>query len=110
MSVSVLCISCTKKRSDEIVLDNSNPLAFAIDIEWAVIIDPYVTFRETHEWTSKDLGHGKKGEILQVIGYSYSSENEKWVKFENGFLPIKSVQVYSNRYQAAKVSKGIIEE
>lgn len=109
--VSLLCVSCKKnRRVEQIKLDSSEPLALAVDVEWAVVTDPYVTFREDKEWTSKDTGHVKKGEILKVLGYSYSSKNERWVKFEQGFLPLKCVTVYSNRFQAEKVSKGLEEK
>jgi len=108
--ISLLCVSCRKNRSDDITLDNSDSLSLAVDIEWAVINEPFVIFRESQEWDAKDVGHGKKGEILQITGYSWSSKNEKWVKFEKGFLPLKSVRVFSNRYQAANVSKEMTEE
>ncbi len=117
-SVSVLlcifiCIagltSCKREKSSNINLDNYDPLALAVDIEWAVISEPYVIFRDVQEWNGKDLGRGKKGEVLKVLGYSYSSENEKWVKFEKGYLPLKTVKVFSNKFQADKISKGFTE-
>jgi len=110
----VLCTvqfsSCKRDKSLNIELDNTEPLALAVDIEWAVISDPYVTFREVQEWTGKDSGHGKKGDVLQVKGYSYSSTNEKWVKFDNGYLPLKSVKIFTNKFQADKIGKGYSEE
>lgn len=105
--ISFSWVSCKKNRNTEISLDTSDPLALAVDVEWAVVTDPYVTFHEDKEWNSKDAGHVKKGEILKVLGYSYSSKNERWVKFEQGFLPLRCVTVYSNRFQAEKISKGL---
>lgn len=102
--------SCKGDKAPEITLDNSDPLALAVDVEWAVINEPYVTFRENQEWTAKDSGHGKRGEVLRVNGFSYSSEGEKWVKFDKGFLPYKSVLVFSNRFQAETSAKGMTEK
>ncbi len=108
--LTVFLAGCKRDKSLNIELDNSEPLALAVDIEWAVISEPYVTFRDVQEWNGKDSGHGKKGDVLQVKGYSYSSSNEKWVKFEKGYLPVKSVQIFSNKFQADKVGKGYSEE
>lgn len=102
--------SCKRDKALNINLDTSDPLALAVDIEWAVISEPYVIFRDVQEWNGKDLGRGKKGEVFKVLGYSYSSENEKWVKFEKGFLPLSNVKVFSNKFQAEKVSKGFLEK
>ena len=98
---------CKREKMLNIQLDNSDPLALAVDIEWAVVSDPYITFREEKAWTSKELGHGKKGDVLMVKGYAFSSENEKWVRFEDGFLPLKSVKIFSNKFQAMAASKEI---
>ncbi|MCQ2572305.1 MAG: hypothetical protein MJ182_00235 [Treponema sp.] len=108
--LTVIFAGCKRDKSLSIELDNNEPLALAVDIEWAVISEPYVIFRSIQEWNGKDSGHGKKGEVLQVKGYSYSSTNEKWVKFEKGYLPLKSVQIFTNKYQADKVGKGYSEE
>lgn len=108
--LTVFLFGCKKDKSLIIELDNSEPLALAVDVEWAVISEPYVTFRHVQEWDGKESGHGKKGDVLQVKGYSYSSANEKWVKFEKGYLPLKSVQIFTNKYQADKVGKGYSEK
>ncbi|MCQ2584172.1 MAG: hypothetical protein MJ185_01165 [Treponema sp.] len=108
--LTVFLSGCKRDKSLNIELDNSEPLALAVDIEWAVLSEPYVTFRDVQEWDGKESGHGKKGDVLQVKGYSYSSTNEKWVKFEKGYLPLKSVQIFTNKFQADKVGKGYTEE
>lgn len=107
---SCLVFSCKKNRSENIEFDSYDPLALAVDVEWAVVTDPYVTFHEDKEWNTKQNGHVKKGEVLKVIGYSYSSTNEKWVKFEKGYLPLKSVTVYTNKFQAENASRSFEEK
>lgn len=108
--ISSVLASCNKDKNLNISLDNSEPLALAVDVEWAVVTDSYVTFRSDKDWNSSDKGHAKKGAVLKVIGYSYSKENEKWVKFEEGYLPIKSVIVYSNKYQAVSEARKLEEK
>ncbi|MCF0241487.1 MAG: hypothetical protein HUK25_02565 [Treponema sp.] len=100
LSFLIVFQSCFLKKETEILLSDSDPLALSVDVEWAVVTDPYATFRVNKEWDSQDTGHVKKGTVLKVVGYSFSSEHEKWVKFEDGYLPQKSVVVYSNKYQA----------
>lgn len=109
-SIFLLIVSCKKNRSETIILDSHDPLALAVDVEWAVVTDPYVTFHEDKEWNTKQNGHVKKGEVLKVTGYSYSSTNEKWVKFENGYLPLKSVSIYTNKFQAENASRSFEEK
>lgn len=98
----ILCIlnvsGCTKNK--EIKFDNSFPLATSPNVEWAVVVEPYVAFRKTTEWDSEILGHCRKGDILQVQGTSVSSDNEQWYNFIHGWLPFGSVEIYSNRLRA----------
>ena len=103
----VLFSSCNIKKEKEIVLDNSDPLALAVDVQWALVTDPYATFKTDREWNSSDRGHAKKGEVLKVIGISLSSEKEKWIRFNEGYLPEKSVKVFSNKYQAEKAARDL---
>ena len=88
------------KKNNEIKFDNSYPLATSPDVEWAVVVEPYVAFRKTTEWDSEILGHCRKGDILQVQGSSISSDNVQWFKFIHGWLPFGSVEIYSNRLRA----------
>lgn len=100
--------SCKKKSSETIVFDNSHPLALAPDVEWAVVTEPYAVFKETDEWGAATAGHCRKGEILQVKGKSVDADKENWYYFEGGWLPQSCVSIFSNRYKAETVSKGLL--
>lgn len=105
--ISFCLASCFLEKEKEIVLEDSDPLALAVDVQWAVVTDPYATFKADKEWNAKDRGHATKGEILKVIGVSISSEKEKWIRFNEGYLPAKSVSIYTNKYQAEKAAREL---
>jgi hypothetical protein len=100
--------SCQKKTSETIVFDDSHPLALAPDVEWAVVTEPYAVFREEDEWGAATAGHCRKGEILQVKGKSIDAAKDNWYFFEGGWLPQNCVSIFSNRYKAESVSKGLL--
>ena len=99
---SFLIIGCAKKDETEIILDNSEPLALAPDVQWAVVSEPYAAFKESKDWSASVIGHCRKGDVLQVKGKSLDSKNEVWYYFEQGWLHSSSVLVYSNRLRAQK--------
>ncbi len=99
---------CAKKSEEKIVFDNSHPLALAPDVEWAVVTEPYAVFKETDEWGASSAGHCRKGEILQVIGKSVDADKQSWYYFDSGWLPQSCVSIFSNRYKAETVSKGLL--
>ena len=101
---SFLIIGCAKKDETEIMLDNSEPLALAPDVQWAVVSEPYAAFKESKDWSASVIGHCRKGDVLQVKGKSLDSKNEVWYYFEQGWLPSSSVLVYNNRLKAQKIS------
>ena len=101
---SFLIIGCAKKDETEIILDNSEPLALAPDVQWAVVSEPYAAFKESKDWSASVIGHCRKGDILQIKDKSLDSKNEVWYYFEQGWLPSSSVLVYNNRLKAQKIS------
>jgi hypothetical protein len=109
----ILCLtsffaSCKKKTAEVIVFDDSHPLALAPDVEWAVVTEPYAVFKESDEWGAATAGHCRKGEILQVKGKSVDANKESWYYFEGGWLPQSCVSIFSNRYKAETISKGLL--
>lgn len=109
MILSVILISsCRKKTSEQIIFDDTHPLALAPDVEWAVITEPYAVFKLEDEWGAATAGHCRKGEILQVKGKSVDAAKENWYYFEGGWLPQSYVSIFSNRYKAESVSKTLL--
>ena len=93
-------VSCTKKYSEAIPLDTSEPLALAPDISWAVVLDPYAAYRPIPSWDSAAAGYCRKGDILQVTGKAAVKESGMWYKFKDGWLSESAVTIYANRYRA----------
>jgi len=98
---------CSKKKEEIIEFDSTYPLALAPDVKWAVVTEPYASFKENCDWNSLTEGHCRKGDIFQVTGNSRDKDNEVWYKFESGWLPQSCLSVYSNRYKALSVSESI---
>ena len=96
----LLSTSCTKKQEEVIVFDTSEPLSLAPDVEWALITDPYVAYRQTTDWNAEITGHCRRGEIIQVLSKSMDKEKTVWYEFEEGWLPQKCLKIYTNRYKA----------
>lgn len=96
----VFFISCSNKKEEVIVFDESFPLALAPDVSWAVVTDPYASYKTAADWSSDADGHCRKGEILQVIGKSTDKDSGVWYSFEQGWLPESCIAIYSNRFKA----------
>lgn len=112
LSILLLCsvcfVSCNKNDELVIVLDNSEPLALAPDVEWAVVTDPYAAYKKEMGWSSAVAGHCRKGDILRVKGKSVSADKETWYYFENGWLPYNCISIYSNQLKAKSVSESLL--
>ena len=100
-----LNFSCKKNNNEVIILDESNPLALAPDITWAVIIEQYASFKEEKDWASGNSGHVRKGQILQVEGKALDTNGKIWYLFDEGWLPENSLKIYSNRLKAESAVK-----
>lgn len=103
----ILSTSCKGSKKEVIVFDNSEPLALAPDIQWALVTDPYAAFREDLDWESEIKSYCKKGEILQILSRSFDDKKNYWYKFEQGWLPESSINVYSNRMKAQTAKKTL---
>ncbi|UTD02828.1 hypothetical protein HRI97_07025 [Treponema socranskii subsp. buccale] len=100
-------VSCTKKSSESIRLDVSDPLALAPDISWAVVLDPYAAYRHSPSWDDAAEGYCRKGDILQVTGKAAVKESGTWYKFKDGWLPDSAVTIYANRYRAENAAEKL---
>lgn len=107
--VSCLLVSCAKKMGKEIQLDNSEPLALAPDISWAVVLAPYAGYRKVTSWNSEVISYCRKGDILQVLGETAVKESGNWYEFKAGWLPESAVTVYSNRLKAETAAAKLKE-
>lgn len=104
----VICFgSCKKNKDDVIVFDQTHPLSLAPDVEWALVTDPYATYRKEIDWNAEITGHCRRGEILQVFAKSIDKEKNIWYKFENGWLPQNCLSIYTNRYKAQTAAENL---
>ncbi len=90
--------------------DHSDPLALDVEIQWAVVTEPYVACYEAADYASRVVTHYRKSEILQVIGESTvtsGGDKEKWYAFESGWLPAANVAVYANKMRAKTAVKQL---
>lgn len=99
----LVLFSC--KNEKNIKFDNTEPLSLMPDVSWAIVVNPYVGFQKSASWDSEVLSHARKGDIFQVLGKSFSNEDEVWYEFKNGWLNSSSIQVYSNRLKAISAKK-----
>lgn len=106
-SLAFIFIACDKNDENPIILDDSEPLALAPNVEWAVVTDPYAAYKTEIGWTSSVSGHCRKGDILLIKGKSLDKNNEKWFYFENGWLPGNCISVYNNRLKAKSVAEQL---
>ncbi|MCQ2576071.1 MAG: hypothetical protein MJ162_04935 [Treponema sp.] len=105
--ICILLSGCKKKAPETIVFDESYPLALATDITWALVTDPYASFKAEADWNAETTGHCRKGEILQVLSETQSKEKLQWYKFEKGWLPDTCLTVYSNRFKAQSAANQL---
>ena len=110
MVLLFLCLSaCSKKESEALLLDSTEPKALEPDVEWAVITSPYASFRQNHDWDSKVIAHGRKGEVILITGKTSNALDNLWYNTDKGWLPKSSVSVYSNRLKAKTVADKMTE-
>lgn len=107
ISLCLLTVSCKKKREETITFDDRYPLALAPDVTWAVIVDPYAAYKTDLDWNADIAGHCRKGDVLQVLGNATDSNNVKWYRFLEGWLPENCLSVYSNRYKAQTAADSL---
>ncbi len=109
-SLCALSFSCKNKKSIDI---NCDGLELSPDIKWALIVEPYVAYRSASGYENHVLDHGRRGDILQLIGsdFVYSDDQPSnyvvWYKFEKGWLSESDVKLYDNKFKAENAAKKL---
>ena len=109
LSLVFLCLfsSCSKKK----VIDNAslNQASLVPGVEWAVVQDPYVAFKENPGFDENVVSHARRGEIFEVKGKTTvtsgkgsSKRSDTWYKFEPGWLEANVVMIYNNKLKAER--------
>lgn len=103
-------LSCSKKSGDEIQLDTSDPLATAPDVQWALVVVPYASFKKETSWDAQSAGYCKQGEYFPIVArsvFTVDGETENWYRFEEGWLPESVITIYENKFRAKKAAKSL---
>lgn len=103
-----LCLSLSScfRRQEEPLIDISAAESLVPGEQWALIIEPYAAYRIKPSFTAGISAHGRQGDIEKVSGTFIdvdSASRERamlWYCFPSGWLPEKTVRVYSNKLKA----------
>ena len=86
------------------VIDISQAEQISSIEKWAVVTDSYVALKADAGNSGTIISHARKGDIFQIKGNKIVSteknKNDIWYKLENGWLPEKSIRIFSNKLQA----------
>lgn len=104
--------SCRDKETIE--FKQSDVEALDIEYKWAVVNEPYVACRENPSYEADVVKNLRKGVMEKIVGEKTVKvvikdevSYEKWIAFNYGWVPEKSVDIYLNRLRAEKASKSI---
>lgn len=103
-----LCLSLSScfRRQEEPLIDISAAESLVPGERWALIVEPYAAYRIKPSFTAGISAHGRQGDIEKVDGTFIDTDsvsNEHgilWYCFSSGWLPEKTVRVYSNKLKA----------
>ncbi|MFI3258176.1 MAG: hypothetical protein R3Y36_07765 [Spirochaetales bacterium] len=108
--LSCLLFSACDTKKPYVPIDVSGTVGLATSSQWAVIIDPYVSYRTVPGDLAKASTYGRTGDVIEVIGSTiadYSGTKILWYQFENGWLPETILNVYTNKLQAEFMATGL---
>ncbi|MEL3906031.1 MAG: hypothetical protein P1P65_03230 [Treponema sp.] len=96
------CISCTRNADlDSITFPPDSALKDAD--RYAVIIDTYISLKDSPGNGGITVSHARRKEIYEVRGTAFVSRNagsELWVHLTGGWLLRSSVELYPSREKA----------
>lgn len=110
----LLFVSCSKKN-DVIYFEENDSLSLDPTISWAVVVEPYVAFRDEPTWSSSVNEHCRYGDILMIRGCkildstTQKSSKETWYYFDKGWISEISINIYQNRYKAQKRAQELLK-
>jgi len=120
-----LAFSACLDRKEDAPIDLSAGETVVLGERWALIVEPYAAYRIRPSFSASVSAHGREGDIVKVSGTfidtsipkppAASSKPEKtntpsthsngtssvlWYQFSSGWLPEKTVRIYSNKLKA----------
>lgn len=110
--LSLIVLSSCRTRKNFTIVPH-DPMKLVPGVQWAVVIQPYVAFREDADVESKVMEHGRKGDFFCITGKKYVKDAKSvsvvWYSFDQGWLKDDEIAVYDNEYKARTASKQILE-
>ena len=105
-----LLTSCTKKNEiEKIVLPQDTAIAYSM--RYAVIIEPYVSFRDKPSDDGITSSHARSGEVFVVEAIKAEMKNGKqilWINLKDaGWLTSSSVRLYATKEKASTAAKKL---
>ena len=105
----MLLTSCTKKDIVEnVILPKDTALDFP---RYALVIEPYVTFRDKPSDDGITSSHAREGEVFEVDAIKVETQNDSqvlWVKLKDaGWISSIFVRLYSTKEKASTASKKL---
>ena len=105
-----LLLSCKKKEGFEKIILPSDT-AITNSMQYAVVIEPYVSFRDKPSDDGITSSHARSGEGFVVEAIKVEMKNGKqilWVNLKDaGWLTSSSIRLYSTREKASTAAKKL---
>jgi hypothetical protein len=105
--LAAACVSSCGKNSNlpEINPDDEN---LHYGVLWAVINEPYASFRAEPDLNAAAISYGRTGDVERItkrrIVVAGGAKSVMWYGFEKGWLPETSVITYTNKMRAQKAA------
>lgn len=119
LCAAFLLVSCRKRVELPIdfELPGEEPLDYLPGVEWAVVTDPVVAFREDAGFENKVLQHARRGDVFMVTGKKVSSVKNSdgnvrtvvWYGFDGGWIIEDSLSIYGNKMNARAAASKLLE-
>lgn len=121
LTLILFSFGCKSKKSASLM--DIDPVALSPELEWAVVISPYVAFRKDAGFDNLVTNHGRRGDVFLVKGkkslreeITEESDSKKtqttvryvtWYLFDEGWLEETSLSIYDNRLRAENVASKL---
>ncbi len=99
-------ISCERNTQGNAIVFSATPVISETD-KYALVIEPYISFRDQPGDSGITMAHGRRGEIYELTGkkiIAASGANSVWVQLQPGWVLESAVLLYSNRERAQKAA------
>ncbi len=104
-----LFTACDRKESLSSLSFPSTPAVSSKD-SYALLIDPYISFRDIPGSGGITMTHGRRGEVYRIVSKQYigtGASSVLWVELEPGWITSSSLLQYSSFERARRASQSL---